>query len=231
MTRILGVIPARGGSKGLPNKNIVMLCGKPLLAYTAEAATASRYLSRVVLSTDSAEIADVGRSLGLDVPFMRPKELAADETPTLPVLRHAVGFLADEGETFDAVCLLQPTSPLRTVDMVDAACERFVETNADTLLSVLKIPHHHHPDWALLADADGWLHWASGKQDPPPRRQELRPAFHREGSIYIVRVDVLMERGTLFGDRIVPFLVDHKRSVNIDGPEDLARAEKLLAGR
>ena len=110
---VVGIVPARGGSKGIPRKNIAPLLGKPLLAYTAEAALAARRLARVILSTDDDEIAEVGRRCGLEVLFMRPPELARDDTPMLPVVQHAVRWLEERGDRYDAVCLLQPTNPLR----------------------------------------------------------------------------------------------------------------------
>lgn len=229
--KILGLIPARGGSKGIPGKNLAMVCGRPLLAYTVDAALGSRLLTRVILSTDSEEIARVGRSLGVDVPFMRPRELAADTTPTIDVIRHAIGAVSEAGQTYEAVCLLQPTNPLRTSEMIDRACEAFVACQADTLLSVLELPEHHHPHWALVQDDEGLLHWATGQSDPPPRRQLLPPAYHREGSIYITRTTVLMERRSLYGERIVPFVVDPATTVNIDGPDDLKIAEEIIALR
>ncbi len=226
--KILGLIPARGGSKGIKNKNIAPLCGKPLIAYTAEAALSSTRLSRVILSTDSEEIAAVGRAVGLDVPFLRPSDLAGDDTPTLPVLQHALRELEGRGDIYDAVCLLQPTSPLRSRGMIDEACDLFASARADTVLSVLPIPHHHHPAWALVQKEDGTLNWACGQQDPIPRRQLLPPAFHREGSIYIIKTEVLMNTSSLYGRKIVPYIVDSSTSVNIDNPEDLAVAKKML---
>jgi CMP-N,N'-diacetyllegionaminic acid synthase len=227
---ILAVIPARGGSKGVPRKNIAPLAGRPMLAYTADAALGARRLCGAVLSTDSEEIAAVGRELGLDVPFLRPEELARDDTPTVPVIQHAVRFMQQQGRTVDAVCLLQPTCPFRTAEMVDLACERFESLHADTLLSVLPIPHQHNPFWALIPGAEpGLLRWAADQDQPPPRRQVLPSAWHREGSIYIVRTEILLQRGSLYGPRIVAFEVDPARSVNIDTPEDLRRAEQLMA--
>lgn len=228
--RILGIIPARGGSKGVPDKNIVDLCGKPLLAYTAEAALNATRLSRVILSTDSEKIAQIGRVLGLDVPFLRPDELAQDDTPTLPVLKHALEQLERTGELYDAVCLLQPTSPLRTATMIDEACRLFMAERADTLLSVLPVPHQYHPDWAMILQEDGSLHWATGKKEPITRRQLLPPAFHREGSLYIARARLVLEQGTLYGRRIIPYKVDPSLSINIDSPADLDVARRLIAG-
>lgn len=228
--RILGLVPARGGSKGVPGKNIVDLHGKPLLVYTAEAALGAKRLAKIILSTDSEEIAAVGRGVGLEVPFLRPAELARDDTPTLPVLQHALEFLSARGEHYDALCLLQPTSPLRSSRQIDAACQLFIDTEADTLLSVLAIPHQYHPDWALVPrpDESGLLRWACGADSPVPRRQDLSPAYHREGSLYISRTALIMERGTLYGERIVPFPVDESMSVNIDSLSDLERARRII---
>jgi len=133
--KILGLIPARGGSKGIPRKNIKPLGGKPLIAYSIEAGLKSRYLDKVLVSTDDEEIAQVARQYGADVPFIRPAELARDDTPTLPVIQHALRFLADKGETYDAVCLLQPSSPFRTPAFIDAAIEKYVRSGADSLVT------------------------------------------------------------------------------------------------
>src|SRR5262249_10704611 len=118
--RVLGLIPARGGSKGVPRKNIKLLCGQPLLSYTAREALASRKLSRIILSTEDQEIATVGRECGLEVPFLRPSELAEDNTPTLPVAQHAMRWMEQSGDRFEALCLLQPTNPLRRTEDIDA---------------------------------------------------------------------------------------------------------------
>jgi CMP-N,N'-diacetyllegionaminic acid synthase len=226
--KVLGIIPARGGSKGIKNKNIVPILGKPLLAYTVEPAKASKRLTRVVLSTDDEEIAKVGRSLGLDVPFMRPPELARDDTPTLPVLQDVVRRLEAAGEHYDAICLLQPTNPLRTVEIIDGCLELFESSNADSVITVLSIPHKYNPHWAFEPTADGSLRLATGEATIIPRRQELPAAYHREGSVYVTKTEVLMQGNSLYGKRIFGFPVDEKNSVNIDGPEDLALAENLL---
>src|ERR1035437_5503200 len=136
MQRVLGVIPARGGSKGLPRKNIRVLAGKPLLAYTAEEALAARRLIRVVLTTDAEEIAEGGRQWGIEVPFLRPAELAEDDTPTLPVVQHAVRWLEQRGDSFDRVCLLQPTDALRRAEHIDACIELLESSGADAVGTV-----------------------------------------------------------------------------------------------
>lgn len=223
--RVLGLIPARGGSKGIPGKNVRPLGGRPLLAWTAEAALASRRLSRVVLSTDDEEIAEAGRRCGLDVPFLRPAELARDDTPTLPVVRHALESLEDE---LDAVCLLQPTSPFRRAEDIDACIAMLEERELDAVVSVLPVPHEHNPHWVYFEDGAGLLRLATGEEQPIPRRQELPPAFHRDGSIYVTRRDVVMG-GSLYGRRLGGYVTpDAGRSVNLDTPADWERAEGLL---
>lgn len=229
--RVLGLIPARRRSKGVPDKNIRLLCGKPLLAYTVEAAIAAVGLTRVVLSTEDEEIAEIGRALGVDVPFVRPPELATDEAPMLPVVEHCVRFLEDRGEAFDAVCLLQPTNPLRTTAMIDGCIQLFVRETADSVVTVCPVPPDHHPSWVYFRHSDGTLKLATGGHEPVSRRQDLPPAFHREGSIYVVSRDVLMEQRSLYGERTVGYVVDPARSVNIDEPSDWDRAERLLEAR
>ncbi|MFL6200264.1 MAG: cytidylyltransferase domain-containing protein [Thermoanaerobaculia bacterium] len=228
--RVLGIVPARGGSKGIPGKNVRLLGGKPLLAWTAEAALAARRLSRVVLTTDDERIAEVGRACGLEVPFLRPAELAQDDTPTLPVLRHAVAELEKAGDRFDAVCLLQPTSPFRRADDIDG-CIELLETGLDAVVSVLPVPPEHNPHWVYFRDGDGLLRLATGEEQPIPRRQELPPAFHRDGAVYVTRRDVLMEGNSLYGKRLGGYLIEaliDSRGVNLDTPADWERAEKLV---
>jgi CMP-N,N'-diacetyllegionaminic acid synthase len=229
--RVLGLITARGGSKGLPRKNIRLLCGKPLLEYTAECALAARHLSRVILSTDDAEIAEVGRRCGLDVPFMRPAELAADNTPTLPVVQHALGWMEAHDEYFDAICQLQPTNPLRRPEVIDACIELLEESDADAVMTILPVPAEYNPHWVYFGGANGQLYLSTGEVTPIPRRQELPPSFHREGSVYVTRRDVVMKGNSLYGKRVIGHLVDAAHSVNIDGPEDWKRAQAILASR
>jgi CMP-N,N'-diacetyllegionaminic acid synthase len=226
--RALGIIPARGGSKGVPRKNIRRLCGKPLIQYTAEAALASQRLSRVILSTDDEEIADIGRGCGLEVPFMRPAELAADNTPTLPVVQHAVRWLEDQDDRYDLICLLQPTNPLRKTEDIDGCLKMLEHSDLDSVVSVLPVPHEYNPHWVYLQNEDGHLRLSTGEETPIARRHDLPPAFHRDGSVYAVRRDVLMNDGSLYGKYVGGYLIDAAQAVNIDEPEDWVRAEALL---
>ena len=229
--RVLGIVTARGGSKGVPKKNIRLLGGRPLIAWTSEAARGSKRLSRTILSTDDDEIASVGREVGLEVPFLRPPELALDTTPTLPVLHHAVRTLEASGDRYDAICLLQPTNPFRSADTIDACIEKLIATRADSVVTVLPVPAEYNPHWVYFADAGGALSLATGESTPIPRRQDLPKALHREGSVYVMRRDVLLDGNSLYGVRVVGHEIDPEHSVNIDTLADWARAEELVAER
>jgi len=229
--RVLGLIPARGGSRGIPRKNVRLMGGKPLLQYTIQAALGAHALTRVVLSTEDEEIAALGQQCGVDVPFRRPLELAQDDTPTLPVVVHAVSWLEGVGECFDAVCVLQPTHPLRRPEQIDACVELLKQTDADSVVTVLRVPPQYNPHWVYFVDERGNLRLALGACEPLPRRQELPLAFHREGSVYVTRRDVIMNQQSLYGERVVGCELDPHRTVNIDGWEDWERAERLLVER
>lgn len=226
--RILGLVPARGGSKGVARKNARLIAGKPLLAWTADAARSATRLDGVILSTDDEELAEIGRECGLEVPFIRPAALATDTTPMIDVVLHSIDWADDDGRAFDALCLLQPTNPMRTAHDIDQAVELFERDDADTVFSVLAVPNDHHPDWVYLKSPDGSLRLSNGDREPVARRQDLPPAYHREGSIYLTRADVLRSRASLYGEKVRGFPIDADRSVNIDTPADWVRAETLL---
>lgn len=227
--KVLGIIPARGGSKGVPRKNIKFLCGKPLLAYTAESALAASGLSKIVLSTEDEEIAMIGREHGLCVPFMRPAKLAQDSTPTLPVVLHAMEALENEGESFDAVCILQPTNPLRRPEHIDACIELLKQTDSDSVVSVLPVPDTFNPMWTFWKNEDGTIELTSGETEPTVRRQELPRAFYRDGSVYVTRTNVLRDQGSLYGRKVQSFEMDPQFAVNIDTDSDWEMAERMIA--
>lgn len=229
--RVLGIVTARGGSKGVPGKNIRSLGGKPLLVWTAEAALGAKSLARVILTTDDEAIATVGRDAGLDVPFMRPPELAIDTTPTLPVLVHAVGALEAAGDRYDAICLLQPTNPLRTAAVIDACVAQLEESGVDSVVTTLRVPAEHNPHWVYFRAPSGELQPALGGSAPITRRQDLPAAYFREGSVYVTRRDVLMEQGSIYGSRVIGHEIDAAASVNIDTLADWARAEAMVGER
>jgi CMP-N,N'-diacetyllegionaminic acid synthase len=226
--KVLAIIPARGGSKGIPNKNITPLLGKPLLAYTADAAKRSRRLTRIVLSTDDLQIAEVGRGLGLDVPFMRPAHLAGDDVLTLPVLQDVVARLEQEEEYYDAIFTLQPTNPLRLPEDIDGAVELLEKTGADSVISFVPVGEKHP---ARMKEIGEDLRVS----DPPFAelteglpRQRLPKYYLREGSVYLTRRDVLMELNSLKGRDCRAWRMPEERACNIDTPFDLFLAEQLL---
>jgi len=226
--KILGLIPARGGSKGIPGKNIRFLGGKPLLQHSIEAAKRSILLSRIVLSSDEEEIITTAKKLGLEVPFVRPQELAGDSSSSLEVIQHAIRFFSQEGENFDAVCLLQPTSPFRRSGLIDEAIEKFTSGNFDSLVSVREVPADYNPHWTFEAENDS-LKIATGEKEIINRRQELPKAYHRDGAIYLTRTEVLMEKHSLYGKNIGFIDTTGDPYVNIDTPEDWEEAERIFA--
>jgi CMP-N,N'-diacetyllegionaminic acid synthase len=230
MSRVLGIVPARGGSKGVPGKNLRALAGRPLLEYTARAALESGVLDRTILSTDSQEIADAGLGAGLEVPFMRPASLAQDDTPMLPVLEHAVAALAADGWEADVIVLLQPTSPLRRPSHVRDAVIRLRETGADSVVTVVELPRHLSPDYVMRID-DGVLRPFLPEGSRITRRQDARPAYSRDGTVYACWRRTIERFGSIYGERCQPLIVDAADSLSIDSPDDWAAAERRLAER
>ena len=225
--KILGIIPARGGSKGVPGKNIKLLNGKPLLAYTSEVASQSKYLCKVILSSDDEKTIEVAKTLNIEVPFIRPLELSADDTPTIDVVKHALTWFENWNVFYDAVCILQPTSPFRTVAFLDEAIAKFTDSGCDSLVSVQKVPHEYNPHWTFEVNANGNLQIATGEKQIITRRQELPNAFHRDGVIYITKTDVVQKQNSLYGESIA-FLESPKEFyMNIDTREDWERAEQI----
>jgi CMP-N,N'-diacetyllegionaminic acid synthase len=226
--RVLGIVPARGGSKGIPNKNIAPLLGRPLLSYTADAAKQSRRLTRVVLSTDDPQIAAVGKSLGLDVPFIRPSYLAGDDILTLPVLQHVVARLEQENEYYDAVFTLQPTNPLRLPSDIDGAVELLERTGADSVISFVPVGEKHPARMKEVTEDLKVVDPPFAELTEGLPRQKLKPYYLREGSVYLTRRDVLMELHSLKGRDCRAWKMPEERAFNIDTPFDLFVAEQLL---
>ncbi|MCE7863988.1 MAG: acylneuraminate cytidylyltransferase family protein [Bacteroidetes bacterium CHB5] len=224
--KILGIIPARGGSKGVPNKNIKLLGDRPLIQYTIDAARQSKLLSKIIVSTDSESIAEYVKKSGDYIPFMRPGSLALDSTPTLPVIQHALQFYLKKKEKFDAVCLLQVTTPFRMPGFIDRAINRFMEQGCDALISVLPVPTEFNPHWIFEPGEQGLLKIATGDEKIIPRRQDLPPAFYRDGSVYITRTDVLLEQNSLYGCTLGYIENNPQWHVNIDTPDDWKEAER-----
>lgn len=231
---VLGVVTARAGSKGLPGKNTRLLSGKPLLSYTIEAARASNAFERLLLSSDDPQAAEIARSLGCDVPFMRPAHLAADDTPHLPVMCHAAAWLRDSSASVpDWTMILMPTSPLRRARHIAAAIDLAVRSGADSVVSVDRMPAHYHPLRALSVDAQGWARLLVGDRpvrDRPTRRQDLAPAWLFNGAIYLFRTALLFGADpTLYGDRVAAYEMPEPYGLNIDDESDWAAAERCIA--
>lgn len=226
--KVLGIIPARGGSKGIKNKNIVLVDGKPLISYTLQAVKESELLTRCIVSSDSIEILEICKAAGADIPFVRPTELAGDKTPTLPVIQHALEQLDEE---YEAVMILQPTSPLRNGDDIDAAINLLAkDALADSVISVCKVGDNHPARMKEIVN--GVL------TDPPfaeesegQRRQDLPPLYLRNGAIYLTRTETIISHHTFKGKRSLAYIMPDERSVNIDSSLDLLLFEALLKNR
>lgn len=218
--RILGLVPARGGSKGVPRKNVRPLAGKPLIAWTVEAALASGVIDRVVVSTDDEEIASVGAAWGAEIPFMRPPQLSGDETPTIEVVRHALELLSD----FDTLVLLQPTSPLRTAADVAAAVRLYEASQQRNCIAMTEATDS--PNWSYYMDG-GALRPVLGDQIPL-RRQDLPRVVTVNGAIYVANARRLEEQGSFLRPDMVPYLMPRERSVDIDTEFDFQLCEFLI---
>jgi len=227
--RILGIIPARGGSKGVPGKNIKMLDGKPLIWYTYEMANKTNLFSDIILSTEDEEIASVGKSFGLKTPFLRPTELSVDTAKSIDVVIHCIKEQLKFGFSYDIVVLLQPTSPFRDKFLIENAIKIFKERNADSLVSVRKVPSHFNPHWLFESDEKKMLKIATGEKEIISRRQELPDAFYRDGQLYITSVDVLLEQHTFLGEKLTYILNESEgSSINIDTMDDWYKAEAYI---
>lgn len=220
--KVLAVVPARGGSKGLPRKNILDLGGRPLIAWTLAAAQAARHIDRCVVSTDDEEIAATARACGGDVPFMRPAELAGDATGTLDVIEHALARLPG----YDIVVILQPTSPLRSSADIDGTIQTMLKHDAPSCVSVVE--PGKSPFWSYTVDESDRLTPLLDPSYSRMRRQDLPRAFVLNGAVYAARVQWLIDNGSALGDGTVPYIMPAERSVDIDTAFDLDLASLYL---
>lgn len=228
--KILAVIPARGGSKGVPRKNIRFVGGKPLIAYSIEAALCVRGLfHRIIVSTDDDEIMQIAKDCGADVPFKRPENLGSDKMPMLPVLKHAVEFIENQDQIkLDWVFLLQPTAPLRNAEDIEAAINLAVNGSSDSVISVVQV-FAVHPILMKKIEGNRLLPFCIEEKEGT-RRQDYKPdAFMRNGAIYLSKRDVIMEHSSIWGQEICPYVMPEERSLNIDSEFDLKMVELVLA--
>lgn len=228
--RVLALIPARGGSKGVPGKNIRPLAGKSLTERAFDCARASRSLDRIILSTDDSAIADHARELGLEVPFMRPKQLASDTSPMIDVVLHACEALwTKEGYRPDAVLILQPTSPLRRPSHIRLAIEMLQDN--DSVCSVVRLPKDLCPHYVMKIRDDGCLDFFLSDGRNYTRRQDVPQAYRRDGTIFLTRTPIIIEERSFYGSRCLPLKIDPTESLNIDTSDDWAAAEDILSAK
>ncbi len=220
----LAVIPARSGSKRIPDKNIKYLGGMPLIAHTIRAALDAKRIGRTIISTDSERIAKIAREWGGDVPFLRPAKIAGDTSPAIETILHALKMVEQSSCRVDAVVLLQPTSPLRTAAHIDAAVDLFESSGADTVTSVRELSEHPYWCWTIR---EGDFQPYFSKAHMSMGRESLPPAFIENGAIFLIKRSVITENA-IYGHKVVPYLMNQESSLDIDTLDDLLFAEFLL---
>jgi len=230
--KILAIIPARGGSKGLPRKNIRLLAGKPLIAYPISAALKSKFLDKVVVSTEDKEIAKVAKKYRVEV-IKRPKELARDDSPVIDAILHAINWVEKRGEHFDIVVLLEPTSPLRETKDIDKSIEILLNNKkARAIVGISKL-EASHPEFNVVLNKDGFIRkWTDGSANfRVLRRQELDDVYFFEGSVYVSYVDTLRQKRTFYHELTLGYVVPRYKSLEVDEIYDLIAAEAIIKKR
>lgn len=227
---VIAIVPARGGSKGLPGKNIKELCGKPLIAWSIEAGLASQYIDEVMVTTDSENIAGIARDFGATVPFIRPAELASDTATSFDTVKHVIDFYQNElNKTFDYIVLLEPTSPLRDTNDIDRALEKlFSIPNATAIAGICKT-ESQNPAFLVKKNNQDFLIGYEYQDMKVLRRQDIHDIFFFEGSIYISRIDTLLNKKTFYHEHTVGYIVPKWKSFEIDDIDDFVMVEALLS--
>ena len=227
MTELLTIIPARGGSKGIPKKNIAPLADKPLIAWVIEAARASQNITRLVVDSDSPEIAEVAREWGAETPYLRPAEYARDDTPSITTLQHALRWLEEhEGYIPDYLMCLQAVTPFLTTADIDGAVALALAKKAEAVVSVA--PLKHPPQWLKKVDDDQRLQDYYSGQTFVARRQDVTPAYELNGAIYMARPQLLLEQGTWYAQQTYAYVMKNEVWVDIDTPFDLQLADLVM---
>lgn len=223
----LAIIPARGGSKGIPMKNVKLLGGVPLLQYSVEVAQKSTIFDRILLSTDSNDIADLGRRLGIEVPFLRPTNLAEDSSPMLPAILHALDYYSQIGYHPNNVFLLQPTSPFRKLSTLFTSLKHLEQGN-DSVVGLTRVPDGYSPYYLMKINETGYADFFFEEGVNVGRRQDAAVAYHRCGSVFAFTTACLEKYGNIYGSKCVPIVSDDVEGVNIDNMDDWNRAEKII---
>lgn len=225
--RVLSIIPARGGSKGLPRKNIIDLAGKPLIAWTIEASIDSKYITKTIVSSDDKEILDIANNYGAEI-IKRPDDLASDSATSEVVVKHVIDYLESTGEIFEVVVLLQPTSPLRNYKDIDSAFEAMFDSNATAIISVCEFDNKILK--TFIKGSNDFLEGASNNKYPFMRRQDLPSVYMPNGAIYIINVKSFREGGSFLTNKTLSYVMPEDRSVDIDILTDIETATLTLIG-
>ncbi len=225
---VLAIVPARAGSKGLPGKNIIGICGKPLIAWSIEAGLSSEFIDEIIVSTDSAEIAQISIEWGAKVPFIRPAEISTDETPTFDVIEHAVEFYKQKKFEFDFIVILEPTSPLRTALDIDLALKTLAYHQEASAIVGISSTTTQNPSFLVRKGSKAELTPFIGTTLKAIRRQDVEEVFFIEGSVYISKTHELFLRKTFYHEGTIGFEVPKWKSFEIDDLEDLIVVEALM---
>lgn len=229
---VLATVTARGGSKRIPRKSIVPLVGKPALAYVVEALKKAKRVTRIIVDTDDAEMAEVGRKAGAEIPFMRPAHLATDTASHTAVLQYELDFLKEkEGYVPDAMVLVQPTSPLVSPEEIDRCIELLFAEHLDSVESVFEVPTHFHPFAQRIIDREGFTHFLFEKERAESKRTHNKPATYAMGNVYCFRPSNLERFGTIQGEKSKSVVIERRNAVDIDEPFDIEIAETILKSR
>lgn len=224
--KILGLIPARGGSKGIPRKNLKNLCGKNLIEIALESAKYSSLIDELIVSTEDIEIFNTSKNLGFKPPFIRPSQLALDNSSSASVVNHALDFFKKNSRIFDICILLQPTNPLRTTKMIDESIELLINSDADSVVSISDVGGNH--PYRMYNIEKNYLKPLIQNDSPQIARQLLPKIYIRSGDIYCFKSDVPMKYGDLIGEKSIPYVVGNQKTINIDDLNDLYLAERLF---
>lgn len=224
----LAIIPARGGSKGLPGKNIKELCNKPLIVWSIEAGLNSSYIDEVMVSTDSKNIAKISNKYGASVPFLRPANLASDTATSFDAIKHTIDYYQNVlKKKYDYIVLLEPTSPLRKASDIDKAIEQLMNSNADSIVGICKT-EDQNPAFLVNKDAQNFISGYENKEIKILRRQDIKDVYFFEGTIYISKTEILLDKKTFYHENTIGYIVPKFKSLEIDDIDDFIMVEAIM---